>query len=101
MLDWNLGERIQNMRKHKGLSQKQLADRVHVTSTTISHWENDTQTPSIVAIRNVAITLNCSLDYLMGIDDQPTIKFGDLSDRERKFWYEAINLYVDKKSRKY
>lgn len=98
-LPWDLGARIQKMRKYKGLSQKQLATRLHVTPTTISHYENETQTPSLETIRKMAIELCCSADFLMGLDDNPTIKIYNLSDRERELWYSLIDLYAGKDSK--
>lgn len=99
-LSWDVGARIRNMRQHKGINQKQLAARLHVSPTTISHYENGTQTPSIETTRNIAIELSCSADYLMGLDDSPKIAIHNLTDRERKFWYEAIDLFAIKNKSK-
>ena len=34
-----LGERIRQFRNEKGLSQAQLAERLHVVRQTVSKWE--------------------------------------------------------------
>lgn len=36
----NLSERIQTLRKSKGLSQEQLADKIGVSRQAISKWES-------------------------------------------------------------
>lgn len=36
----NIGEFIQQSRKAKGLTQKDLGDRIGVSDKTISKWEN-------------------------------------------------------------
>ena len=34
-----LKENLQNLRKAKGLSQEELAERIHVVRQTVSKWE--------------------------------------------------------------
>ena len=34
-----VGERIATLRREKGLTQKQLAERIHVTDKAVSKWE--------------------------------------------------------------
>lgn len=62
-----IGERIKNMRLKYGLTQDDLASRIHTTKQTIHKYENGiiTNIPSskIMAIANV---LNTTPDYLMG-----------------------------------
>ena len=41
----SLGEKIQNLRLHKGKSQNDLAEIFHVTYQTISKWENNINSP--------------------------------------------------------
>ena len=36
----NIADRIQNLRKLRGISQEQLADRLGVSRQTISKWES-------------------------------------------------------------
>ncbi|MCD8332387.1 MAG: helix-turn-helix domain-containing protein [Oscillospiraceae bacterium] len=42
-----LGEKIQRLRKQKGLSQEALAEKVAVTRQTISKWELGQSTPDL------------------------------------------------------
>lgn len=41
----SLGEKLLKLRKKKGLSQEEVADRLHVTRQTISKWETDQSMP--------------------------------------------------------
>ena len=43
----NLGERIQHLRKNRGLSQEQLADSLNVSRQAISKWETNQSSPEI------------------------------------------------------
>ena len=64
-----LGQKIKKLRTEKGLTQKDLADHVHVTFQTVSKWENDENEPDVSTLRELAKLFNCSLDYLLSEDD--------------------------------
>ena len=41
----NLGENLFNLRKEKGLSQEEVAEKLNVTRQTVSKWETNQSTP--------------------------------------------------------
>ena len=43
----SLGNKIINLRKEKGLSQEDLAEKLNVTRQTISNWETEQTSPDI------------------------------------------------------
>ena len=60
-----LGQKIKKLRTEKGLTQKDLADDIHVTFQTVSKWENDENEPDVSTIRELAKLFGCTLDYLL------------------------------------
>ena len=46
----NMADRIQYLRKTKGLSQEELADKVGVSRQAVSKWESEQSTPDIAKI---------------------------------------------------
>ena len=60
-----IGERIKLKRKELGLTQEELANKLNVTFQAVSKWENNTSTPEITSLNNVAKALNTTLDYLI------------------------------------
>ena len=42
----NMSDRIQYLRKTKGISQEELADKVGVSRQAVSKWENGTSDPN-------------------------------------------------------
>lgn len=47
VLIMNIADRIQNLRKTKGISQEELADKVGVSRQAVSKWESEQSTPDI------------------------------------------------------
>ena len=62
-----LGQKIKKLRNEKGLTQKDLADQLHVTFQTVSKWEKDENEPDISTLRELAKLFECSMDSQNGI----------------------------------
>ena len=46
----NVADRIQNLRKIKGISQEQLAEAIGVSRQAVSKWESEQSTPDLEKI---------------------------------------------------
>ena len=55
-----LGKRIAMLRKEKGLTQEQLAEKVGVSAQAVSKWENDVSCPDITLLPLLADILGVS-----------------------------------------
>ena len=64
-----LGQKLKELRTLKGLTQKELADKLHVSFQTVSKWENGENEPDIATLKELASKFNCSVDYLIGQDE--------------------------------
>ncbi len=64
-----LGEKLKHLRQDKSLTQKDLADKLHVSFQTISKWENGENEPDISTLRELAKLFDCSVDYLINEDE--------------------------------
>ena len=60
-----IGQRIAAERRKKGLSQKQLGEKLSVSDKTVSKWENDGSLPDLTTIAALAEIFGCSVLYLM------------------------------------
>lgn len=101
----NLGDRMQELRIDRGLLQKDLADLLHVSIATISHYELNVHLPDAESLVKIAKCLNASTDYLLGITDEPTPIYPDktvvrlpikLPDEGKKELTEYIKYLVAK-----
>ena len=65
MFTLNIAERIQNLRKAKGLSQEELADKIGVSRQAVSKWENEQSSPDIEKIIILSDFFEVSTDYIL------------------------------------
>ena len=61
----NIAERIQLLRKRRGISQEELADRIGVSRQAVSKWESDQSTPDIDKIILLCDYFDVTTDYLL------------------------------------
>ena len=64
----NIADRIQYLRKQKGYSQEELADKVGVSRQAVSKWETAKGLPDITLIEPLAKSLGVSVIELMSGD---------------------------------
>ena len=57
---------VKELRKSNGLSQKELANKLGVSRTTVTMWEAGGQCPRPETIVRLADALSCSIDELFG-----------------------------------
>lgn len=61
-----LCENIKRLRKSKGLSQGELADRLHVVRQTVSKWEKGLSVPDSEMLVRIADALDTPVNELLG-----------------------------------
>ena len=70
-------ETLKKLRTEKGLSQRDLAERVYVTRPTIVRWENGSRIPDAVMISRLSKCLDADTGALLAIaaesDDSPNV----------------------------
>lgn len=89
----SLAYRLSNLRKDCSMSQKQLADELHVTHSQISRIESgETKNPNISIVIDAARFFHVSTDYLLGITQITTPKSYDIS--ELGLSEEAVNRLI-------
>lgn len=67
-------KRLKSLRRQAGVTQKELAATVHVTAATMSNYENGIYLPPLQTAYDIALTLQCSLDYLTGLGEDKYLK---------------------------
>lgn len=81
----SIGETIANLRKQKGMTQRELAEKMNVTDKAVSKWERDLSCPDINTISKLADVLDVSVEELLKAKKQ------DYSNNKIK---DLINLIL-------
>ncbi len=71
-----LGMMISSLRKEKGMTQLELADKMGVTDKAVSKWERDLSFPDINSIPKLAEVFEVSVDELMQVKSETKDNIG-------------------------
>ena len=59
-------EKIQELRKQRGITQEELAKALYVSRTAISKWESGRGYPNLDSLKAIAKYYGVTIDYLVG-----------------------------------
>lgn len=68
-MKYEIKYRTKELRKEKGLTQKQLANLLNKSETGLASWEQGLSEPNVNDIRNLCKIFEVSADYLLGLED--------------------------------
>ena len=77
-------EKLQELRKKRGLTQEELAEQLYVSRTAISKWESGRGYPSIDSLKAIAKYFSVSVDDLLSSDTVLAIAEEDRARREKR-----------------
>ena len=60
-----IGHYIQHLRKSAGMTQKELADKLHISFQAVSKWENGDSLPDTAILLDLCDVLNTTADKLL------------------------------------
>lgn len=63
-----IGERIREIRKSRGLTQKELGERLGLSYQSIAQWENDLRKPKSETILKIASALGVRYEDIVGLE---------------------------------
>lgn len=79
-----LSEKLQALRKRKGLTQEELAEALFVSRTAVSKWESGRGYPSIDSLKAVSKYFGITIDELLSSDELLTIADEDNRQKEAR-----------------
>ncbi len=80
-----IGEIIKQKRNELGITQEELAAKIHVTRQAISNWENNKSVPDIEFVRQLASEFHLSIDEML---------INDVKMIEKKSRVNSILIFV-------
>ena len=78
-------KKLQDLRKQKGLTQEELAEKLYVSRTAISKWESGRGYPNIESLKAIAKFFSVTVDELLSTDEVLTIAEEDNKLKEKHF----------------
>lgn len=105
-------EKVKALRKASGMSQQELADKIHIHVTHLSKMENGHLRPSIDIVQRIMKVFSVSADQLLNEDDNAVINIQDkelneqlalisqLDEDEKNALIKIINSMLTKKRMK-
>ena len=72
-------EKLQELRKGRGLTQEELADALYVSRTAISKWESGRGCPSIDSLKEISNYFSVTIDDLLSSE-----KLLSIAEKENK-----------------
>lgn len=94
----SLCDNIRALRKERGLTQKELAEKLAISDKTVSRWESGVQLPEASLLPQLAEVFGVSIDALYGIETPITDKRETGKDNRKiildfKIWMIAGTLF--------
>lgn len=87
-----LGQKLQELRKSRGLTQEQLAAALFVSRTAVSKWESGRGTPNIESLKAIAAYFSVSVDTLLSGEELLNLAGKETKTRVQAFKSVAFGL---------
>ena len=69
MSDYKIfSKRLKELLAEKGMTQRALAEKAGLTEVAVSRYISAQRLPGAFAIVKIAAALDCSIDYLLGVE---------------------------------
>ena len=78
-------EKLQELRKQKGLTQEELASALYVSRAAVSKWESGRGYPHIDSLKMIAQFFSVTIDALLSTDEVLSIAKEDQKEKEMHF----------------
>jgi transcriptional regulator with XRE-family HTH domain len=82
----SIGERIKNVRIEKGISQSELAEKIHISASTLCRWEKGLVEPSFESIHDISTALNISIESILGLSPKTE------HSKKRNKWHKILAI---------
>jgi len=104
----NFPKNLSYLRKQKGMTQAELANKINVDQTTIGRWEDGNREPTVGNVANISDVFNVSIPDLLNKDltindnqelNQQEILFNKHKDLLSESDWAIINTIIEQKKK--
>ncbi len=90
-----LGEKIKTLRVSRNMTQSELAEKLNVTKSTVSSYENDSRQPSYEVLIKISSLFNVTIDsLLMGKRNGIYLDVHNLNQFQIKVILDLLNVFT-------
>lgn len=98
-----LGKKLRSLLEEKGLSQKDLAEKLHIAPSTLGNYVNDLREPDFNTLRLFADYFQVSTDFLLDhpheksnclLDDQLLRIFHKMKGRDKQIYLKQGKVFL-------
>ena len=97
MFQKRVGSRIREMRELLGMTQADLAKRIHVSPSSVKSWESGQTYPSIDNCVALSKIFHLSTDYFFSAVPCKRVILDQFSEREKQMVYEMLAFFDENK----
>lgn len=90
----SIGDRLCKLRKSKGFTQLDLANKLFITDKAISSWEQNRTEPSLEMLVRIAEILDCSIGYLVYGDNPRSDVETEIKIKIMKDEYDVLSNFM-------
>lgn len=92
------GTKISSLRKERNMTQKDLAEKLHVTDKAVSKWERGLNYPDLSILPALAKVLDTSVAEILGLEqnvsDSTIDVISEISNQEKKMMLKILRDYL-------
>ncbi len=96
---YDFGPRLVALRRKRGWSQRDVAQRIGKSDSAIGTYENDTAMPSLETAAALADVFGVSLDYLLEGDKCRTLSVKKLTEEQMRLVTELVQEFAERTGR--
>lgn len=85
-------EKLQELRKKRGLTQEELAQSLYVSRTAVSKWESGRGYPNLESLKMIARFFSVTVDDLLSGDEIVSIAEEDQKQKQKRFFDLVFGL---------
>lgn len=79
----DFGNRLKTLRIQKSYTQAELAQKLGVTKSVISAYENELRMPSYDILISISKIFRVTTDYLLGVENKKEVDLSGLTEEEK------------------
>lgn len=92
-MNYNLCERISELRNRFGITQTELAKRLGVTRSSVNAWELGFATPQLKHIVEMSRIFGTTVDDILNVSSKVVIDISDLSEKEQQAIFNIVDCF--------